>query len=66
MFGRIGSSHTYGSLTPGGGIRIAVPNRFQLRGDVKDLILFNTPTGTAGADRTTHNLLLQAGLGLTF
>ena len=66
VFGRIGSSHTYGSLTPGGGIRIAVPNRFQLRGDVKDLILFNTPTGTTGADRTTHNLLLQAGLGLTF
>ena len=66
VFGRIGSSHTYGSLTPGGGLRLAVPNRFELRGDVKDLILFNTPTGASGSDRTTHNLLLQAGLGLTF
>ncbi len=66
VFGLIGSRHTYGSLIPGGGIRIAIPNRFQLRGDVKDLIIFNTPTGTAGANRTTHNLLLQAALGITF
>ena len=66
IFGRIGSSHTYGSLTPGGGVRIAIPNRFELRGDVKDLIIFNTPTGTLGSNRTTNNLLLQAGLGITF
>ena len=66
VFGRIGSSHTYGSLIPGGGVRIAIPNRFELRGDVKDLILFNTPTGTSGSSRTTNNLLLQAGLGITF
>ena len=32
----------------------------------KDLIIFNTPTGTSGSSRTSNNLLLQAGLGLTF
>ena len=56
----------YGALIPGGGIRIPIPNRFELRGDVKDLILFNQARTTTGARRTTHNLLLQAGLGLTF
>lgn len=65
-FGRIGSSHTYGSLAPGGGIRLAIPNRFELRGDVKDLILFNTPTGTLGGKRSSNNLQFQAGLGITF
>ena len=65
VFGRIGSEHAFGSLIPGGGVRIAIPNRFELRGDVKDLILFNTPLGTGGGTRT-NNLLLQAGLGLTF
>ena len=64
-FGAIRSQHAYGSLIPGGGIRLAIPNRFELRGDVKDLILFNTPVGTSGGTRT-NNLLLQAGLGLTF
>ena len=54
------------SLIPGGGLRIAVPNRFELRGDVKDLIIFNNPTGTNGASRASNNLLLQAGLGITF
>lgn len=65
-FGRIGSSHTYGSLTPGGGLRLAIPNRFELRGDVKDLIIFNTPTGTLGSKRSSNNLQFQAGLGITF
>lgn len=66
VFGRIGSSHTFGSLLPGGGVRIAIPNRFELRAEAKDLILFNTPTATGGTKRTTNNLVLQAGLGLTF
>lgn len=57
---------SYGALVPGGGIRIPIPNRFELRGDVKDLILFNQARTTAGARRTTHNLLLQGALGLTF
>ena len=65
VFGAIGSQHYFGSLVPGFGIRIAVPNRFELRGEAKDLIVFNTPTGTSGARRTTNNLVLQAGLGLT-
>ena len=58
--------NSYGALIPGGGIRIPIPNRFELRGDAKDLILFNQARTTTGARRTTHNLLLQAGLGLTF
>ena len=68
--GTVASSRTihksYGALIPGGGVRIPIPNRFELRGDVKDLILFNQARTTSGARRTTHNLLLQAGLGLTF
>lgn len=57
---------SYNGLPVGGGVRVPLPNRFELRGDVKDLILFGTPTGPNDAKRTTHNLLLQAGLGLTF
>ena len=62
------SKESYWTLTPGGGIRVPIPNRFELRGDVKDLILFNRPfqSGIGSTERTTHNLLLQAGLGLTF
>lgn len=61
-----GQTQTYNGVPLGGGIRIPFPNRLELRGDVKDLILFNAPTGTTGGSRTTNNLLLQAGLGLTF
>lgn len=61
-----GDKQSYWTLSPGGGVRIPIPNRFELRGDVKDLIIFNTPSGLGGAERTIHNLLLQAGLGLTF
>ena len=65
-FGTIGSTRTLGSLLPGGGIRLAIPNRFELRFDAKDLLLFNVPTGTAGSSRRTNNLVLQGALGLTF
>jgi Outer membrane protein beta-barrel domain len=61
-----GEKESFNGMPVGGGVRIPFPNRFELRGDVKDLILFNTPTGLNDAKRTTHNLLLQAGLGLTF
>ena len=64
--GALLSKTSYNGLPVGGGIRIPMPNRFELRVDAKDLILFNTPSGTAGAKRTTNNLLLQGGLGLTF
>ena len=68
--GTVTSSQTihksYGALIPGGGVRIPIPNRFELRVDGKDLILFNQARTSTGASRTTHNLLLQAGLGLTF
>jgi hypothetical protein len=61
-----GTKTSYNGLPIGGGVRIPLPNRFELRGDAKDLILFNIPNGALGAKRTTNNLLLQAGLGLTF
>ncbi|MDQ2666321.1 MAG: hypothetical protein M3Z05_09960 [Gemmatimonadota bacterium] len=66
VFGPIGSTRTLGSVLPGGGIRIAIPNRFELRFDAKDLILFGSPTGTGGTSQRTNNLVLQGGLGFTF
>lgn len=54
------------ALSPGGGIRIPMPNRFELRADVKDLIRFNARTAPTAAGETTHNLLVQGALGLTF
>ena len=53
-------------VTPGAGIRIPIPNRLELRADAKDLIRFNTKTTPAASGRTTHSLLVQAALGLTF
>lgn len=66
VFGAIGSTRTLGSLLPGAGIRLAIPNRFELRFDAKDLILFSAPVGTGGTSQRTNNLVLQGGLGLTF
>lgn len=57
---------TKGALSPGAGIRIPVPNRFQLRVDAHDAILFGSPTGNGGASRTTHNLEFTGALGITF
>ena len=54
------------ALSPGGGIRIPIPNRFELRGDVKDLMIFRTPDAGTGLTHTSNNLLVQAGLGMTF
>lgn len=59
-------SDTYFALSPGGGIRIPIPNRLQLRADVRDAIVFNARTGATGAERTTHNLEVQAAIGITF
>lgn len=54
------------ALSPGGGIRIPMPNRFELRGDVKDLMVFRSRDTRTGLSRTSNNLLVQAGLGVTF
>ena len=54
------------AVSPGGGIRIPMPNRFELRADVKDLIRFNAKAAPTAAGETTHNLLVQGALGLTF
>lgn len=61
-----GQTSSYGSVFGGGGLRLALPNRFELRGDAKDLVIFGTPTGSAGTNRTTNNLVIEAGLGITF
>jgi hypothetical protein len=59
-------SNTRFALSPGGGIRIPIPNRLQLRGDFRDAIVFRSPTGPNFVSRTTHNLEFQVALGITF
>ena len=54
------------ALAPGGGLRAQILNRFQLRGEAKDLIIFSNRTSTAGKSRTTHNLQVVTSLGYTF
>jgi len=54
------------ALAPGGGLRFQIFNRFQLRGEAKDLIIFSNRTSTAGESRTTHNLQVVTSLGFTF
>lgn len=55
------------AVMPGAGIRIPIPNRLQLRVDVRDAIVFgNDLQGAGGERRTTNNLEIAAALGLTF
>lgn len=58
--------NTYWTFSPGGGIRIPIPNRLELRVDAKDMMIFGTPSGLNGEKRTTNNFVLQGGVGLTF
>lgn len=60
-----GAHQTHFALTPGVGIRIPVPNRFELRVDARDAILFNQDIGTA-SKKTLNNYEFTAGLGITF
>lgn len=54
------------ALSPGGGIRIPIPNRLQIRFDARDAMMFGVPTGATGAKRTAHNIELLGALGITF
>lgn len=54
------------ALAPGGGLRAQILNRFQLRGEAKDLIIFANRTSTAGKNRTTNNLQVVTSIGYTF
>jgi hypothetical protein len=54
------------ALAPGGGLRAQIFNRFQLRGEAKDLVIFSNRTSTAGKTRTTNNLQVVTSLGFTF
>lgn len=60
----LGSRH-YFAFTPGVGIRIPIPNRFQLRFDAADLIVFNRKN-LAEESSVSHSPLFKAGIGLTF
>ncbi len=53
------------ALTPGVGVRIPLSNRFQIRGDAKDMLLFHVPDA-AGSKKTTSNYEFTAALGITF
>jgi hypothetical protein len=64
--GAEGDHQTYWTFSPGGGLRIPIPNRLELRIDAKDMMIFATPSGTNGEKRTTNNFVLQGGVGLTF
>jgi len=64
--GPFGGSETSFALTPGAGIRIPLANRFQLRGDARDIIIFGSETGAGGDSRTAHNWEFLAALGVTF
>lgn len=60
-----GDAMTRFALTPGAGIRIPLANRFQIRGDAKDVLLFGIPDGSGGK-RTTSNYEFTGALGITF
>lgn len=53
------------ALTPGVGIRIPIPNRFQLRFDARDAIIFGT-RDTDGSKRTANNFEFIGAIGITF
>ncbi len=57
---------THLALAPGGGLRFQVLNRFQLRGEAKDLIIFSNRANVTGNSRTTNNLQVVTSLGFTF
>ncbi len=54
------------SLSPGVGIRIPVPNRFQLRFDAKDNIILNNASTVSTAKKTANNLEFIGAIGITF
>lgn len=54
------------ALAPGGGLRAQIFNRFQLRGEAKDLVIFANHTSIAGKNRTTNNLQVVTSIGYTF
>lgn len=56
------------ALSPGVGLRIPMPNRFELRVDGRDLLVFNRAdlSGPQTPTRTANNIELTAGLGITF
>lgn len=67
------------ALTPGVGMRVFLGNRIQLRGDLRDALIFSDAAGMAplvalgggnsgssASSRTTNNIEGQISLGLTF
>ena len=58
-------SETRFALSPGAGIRIPLSNRFQIRGDAKDVLLFGVPV-TSTTKKTLNNYEFTGALGITF
>lgn len=54
------------AVSPGLGIRIPLRHRFELRADVRDVIVLDSPTGRNREDRMTDNLSISLGLDLAF
>jgi len=61
-----GGSNTKLALTRGVGVRIPIPNRFQLRFDARDAIVQRGSLFGPGGSGRMNNLELLAALGLTF
>jgi len=60
------AAQTNFAFAPGGGIRIPIPNRFQVRFDARDLIVSNGSNSATGKKERTNRLLYQAAFGITF
>ncbi len=58
-------SETRFALSPGAGIRIPLSNRFQIRADAKDVLLFGVPVAI-DTKKTLNNYEFTAALGITF
>lgn len=61
-----GDHTTRFTLSPGGGIRIPIPNRLQLRVDARDLMMFGVRQPANSASRMTNSLELIGAIGITF
>ncbi len=58
-------SATNFAISPGMGIRVPIPNRFQLRLDARDVLGLNMRTAN-GVSRTSQSWQLTGSIGLTF
>lgn len=53
-------------VSPGAGLRVALPGLFELRIDGRDVIVLDSNTGPSGEGGVTHNPEVTAGLNVRF